>query len=58
MAGAFGIVSFAESEVVDVIRIDTVATTVWVEDEAESATCPAPKGSLGLIETIGGDIHR
>ncbi|MGV9963272.1 helix-turn-helix domain-containing protein [Streptomyces olivaceus] len=68
MAGAFSIVSFAESEAVDVVHIDTIATTVWVEDEVESAAYGsffdrtarlslAPRDSLRLIETISEDMH-
>src|SRR5262249_4159876 len=30
--GAFTIISFAESEAVDVVHADTIASTVWVED--------------------------
>lgn len=36
MTGPFGIVSFAESEAVDVIYVDTATTTVWVENESDS----------------------
>ncbi|MEU3898414.1 Scr1 family TA system antitoxin-like transcriptional regulator [Streptomyces sp. NPDC029519] len=68
MAGAFSIVSFVEPEAVDVVHVDTIAATAWVEDEAESATYSsffdrtarlslAPKDSLRLIETISEDMH-
>ncbi|MCV2463226.1 helix-turn-helix domain-containing protein [Streptomyces sp. ICN988] len=68
MAGAFSIVSFVEPEAVDVVHVDTIAATVWVEDEAESATYSsffdrtarlslAPKDSLRLIENISEDMH-
>lgn len=38
IAGPFSIISFAEMEAVDVVHVDTIASTVWVENEAESAT--------------------
>ncbi|MFD7298528.1 helix-turn-helix domain-containing protein [Streptomyces sp. NPDC059897] len=37
ITGPFTIVSFAESAAVDVVHADTIASTVWVENEAESA---------------------
>nr|WP_121711333.1 Scr1 family TA system antitoxin-like transcriptional regulator [Streptomyces sp. E5N91] len=57
-----------EPEAVDVVHVDTIAATVWVEDEAESATYSsffdrtarlslAPKDSLRLIENISEDMH-
>ncbi len=36
VAGPFNIISFAEAEAVDVVHVDTIASTVWVENEAES----------------------
>ncbi len=50
------------------VHVDTIAATVWVEDEAESATYSsffdrtarlslAPKDSLRLIENISEDMH-
>ncbi|MFF4830537.1 DUF5753 domain-containing protein [Streptomyces sp. NPDC001315] len=38
ITGPFSIVSFAETEAVDVVHVDTIASTVWVENETESAT--------------------
>ncbi|MFK0116843.1 DUF5753 domain-containing protein [Streptomyces sp. NPDC090994] len=68
MAGAFSIVSFAEPEAADVIHVDTIAATVWVEDEVESGTYSsffdrtarlslAPKDSLRLIESVSEDMR-
>ncbi|MFD4503945.1 DUF5753 domain-containing protein [Streptomyces sp. NPDC058457] len=39
--GAFTINSLAETAAVDVVHADTVASTVWVESEAESAAYSA-----------------
>ena len=36
ITGPFTIVSFEETEAVDVVHVDTIASTVWVENEAES----------------------
>ncbi|MEV0260620.1 helix-turn-helix transcriptional regulator [Streptomyces sp. NPDC050617] len=63
MAGAFNIVSFAEDEAVDVVHVDTMTATVWVENEDESAACRtyfdsatrlslSPHDSLSLISSI------
>ena len=63
MAGSFNIISFAETEAVDVVHVDSIAATVWVENDAESSTYSsffertarlslAPKNSLSLIESI------
>ncbi|QOV41487.1 helix-turn-helix domain-containing protein [Streptomyces ferrugineus] len=38
ITGPFSIISFAETEAVDVVHVDSIASTVWVENEAESAT--------------------
>lgn len=68
MAGSFNIISFAETEAVDVVHVDSIAATVWVENEAESTMYSsffdrtarlslAPRDSLGLIQTIGKDMH-
>jgi DNA-binding XRE family transcriptional regulator len=38
ITGPFSIVSFAETEAVDVVHVDTIVSTVWVENEPESAT--------------------
>jgi hypothetical protein len=35
ITGPFTIISFAENEAVDVVHADTIASTVWVENEAE-----------------------
>ncbi|WP_107471350.1 helix-turn-helix domain-containing protein [Streptomyces monashensis] len=37
ITGPFTIISFAESEALDVVHADTVMSTVWVENEGESA---------------------
>lgn len=68
MAGSFNIISFAESEAVDVVHVDSIAATVWVENDAESSTYSsffertarlslAPKDSLSLIESISEDMQ-
>ncbi|MEW2566910.1 helix-turn-helix transcriptional regulator [Streptomyces sp. NPDC047070] len=68
VAGSFNIVSFAETEAMDVVHVDSIAATVWVENDTESATYSsffertarlslAPKDSLGLIESISEDMH-
>ncbi|MFE0100321.1 helix-turn-helix domain-containing protein [Streptomyces sp. NPDC059009] len=68
MAGAFTIVSFAEAGAMDVVHVDTIAATVWIENEAESATYSsffdrtarlslAPRDSLRLIESISEDMQ-
>ncbi|WP_461058231.1 DUF5753 domain-containing protein [Streptomyces pseudoechinosporeus] len=41
ITGPFTIVSFAETEAVDVVHADTIVSTVWVENEAESAAYSA-----------------
>ncbi|RVU19295.1 XRE family transcriptional regulator [Streptomyces antnestii] len=63
----FTIVSFAETEAVDVVHADTIASTVWVENEAESAAYGgffdrtarlslAQHDSVLLIDTIRQEI--
>jgi DNA-binding XRE family transcriptional regulator len=63
IAGAFTIISFAETEAVDVVHADTIASTVWVEDEGESTAYStffertarlslAQQDSAQLIDTI------
>lgn len=37
IAGSFNIISFAETEAVDVVHVDSIAATVWIENDAESA---------------------
>ncbi|WP_235990301.1 DUF5753 domain-containing protein [Streptomyces ureilyticus] len=37
VGGAFNITSFAETEAVDVVHVDAITSTVWVENEADSA---------------------
>ncbi|WP_053741188.1 DUF5753 domain-containing protein [Streptomyces sp. NRRL WC-3618] len=37
ISGPFTIVSFVETEAVDVVHADAIASTVWVENESESA---------------------
>uniref|UniRef100_A0AAU2V9W3 Helix-turn-helix domain-containing protein n=1 Tax=Streptomyces sp. NBC_00003 TaxID=2903608 RepID=A0AAU2V9W3_9ACTN len=41
MGGAFNIVSFAEAGAVDVVHMDTLGSTVWAENQAESAAYSA-----------------
>lgn len=61
--GSFSIISFAEAEAVDVVHADTIASTVWVEDAAESTGYSAffertarlslaQRDSVLLIDTI------
>lgn len=68
IGGSFNIISFAEAEAVDVVHVDSIAATVWVENEADSATYGsffdrtarlglAPKDSLRLIERISEGMH-
>jgi hypothetical protein len=62
-ASSFSIISFVEPEAVDVIHTDTIGSTVWVENEADSAIyrsffertarqALAPHDSVVLIESI------
>jgi hypothetical protein len=59
----FTIISFTETDAVDVVHADTITSTVWVEDEAESRAYStffertarlslAPHDSTQLINTI------
>lgn len=59
----FTIISFAEADAVDVIHMDTIGSTVWVESPAESPMyhtffertarqALAPRDSLTLIDSI------
>ncbi|MFE3828895.1 helix-turn-helix domain-containing protein [Streptomyces sp. NPDC059092] len=68
MASAFNIVSFAETESVDVVHVDTITSTLWVENEEDSSVYStffdrtarkslAPKDSLSLIQNIGKGMH-
>ena len=41
ITGPFTIISFAETEAVDVVHADTIVSTVWVENEAESSAYSA-----------------
>ncbi|MGW3950551.1 helix-turn-helix domain-containing protein [Streptomyces sp. NPDC004752] len=63
ITGPFTVISFAESEAVDVVHADTIMSTVWVEDEAESGAYStffertarlslAQRDSARLIDTI------
>ncbi|MFD7662451.1 helix-turn-helix domain-containing protein [Streptomyces sp. NPDC059788] len=63
ITGPFNIVSFAETEAVDVVHVDGIASTVWVENADDSATYAAffdrtarlslaPRDSVALIDTI------
>ncbi|MEV0274943.1 helix-turn-helix transcriptional regulator [Streptomyces sp. NPDC050610] len=63
MAGAFNIVSFAEEEAVDVVHVDTMVSTVWVENETEGAAYRtyfdrtsrlglSPHDTLSLIDSL------
>jgi hypothetical protein len=67
ITGPFTIISFAEAEAVDVVHADTIASTVWVENEAESAAYStffertarlslAPHDSALLIDTLRQEI--
>ncbi|MGW3123578.1 helix-turn-helix domain-containing protein [Streptomyces sp. NPDC001107] len=68
MAGAFNIISFAEAQAVDVVHVDSIAATVWIESESESTMYGsffdrtarlslAPRDSLSLIESISEDMN-
>lgn len=68
IGGSFNVLSFAEAEAVDVVHVDSIAATVWVENEADSTTYSsffdrtarvslAPKDSLRLIENICEDMR-
>ncbi len=37
ITGPFTILSFNQAEVVDVVQADTIASSVWVENEAASS---------------------
>lgn len=37
VTGSFNIMSFADAEAVDVVHVDTIASTVWVENEEEGS---------------------
>ncbi|MFD5780210.1 DUF5753 domain-containing protein [Streptomyces sp. NPDC126933] len=63
VVGSFNIVSFAETEAVDVVHTDTIVSTVWVENDEEGAVYSsffdrtarlslAPKDSVTLIDSI------
>ncbi|MFJ8504636.1 helix-turn-helix domain-containing protein [Streptomyces avermitilis] len=67
ISGPFTIISFAETEAVDMVHADTIASTVWVENEAESAAYStffnrtarlslAQHDSVQLIDTIRQEI--
>lgn len=67
ISGPFTIISFAETEAVDVVHADAIASTVWVENEAESTAYStffdrtarlslAPRDSALLIDTIRQEI--
>jgi len=67
ISGPFTIISFAETEAVDVVHADAIASTVWVENETESAAYSgffertarlslAPRDSVQLIDTIRQEI--
>ncbi|MFD0357381.1 helix-turn-helix domain-containing protein [Streptomyces sp. NPDC127110] len=63
IVGPFNIVSFAEAGAVDVVHVDVIGSTVWVESRDESAVYGryfdrtsrmslAPRDSVELIESI------
>ncbi|MFI1676897.1 Scr1 family TA system antitoxin-like transcriptional regulator [Streptomyces sp. NPDC020607] len=62
IAGSFSIVSFAETEAMDVVHVDSIAATesamyrTFFERTARLSL--APRDSLSLIETISEDMHR
>ncbi|MEU2583234.1 helix-turn-helix transcriptional regulator [Streptomyces avermitilis] len=67
ISGPFSIISFAETEAVDMVHADTIASTVWVENDAESAAYStffdrtarlslAQHDSAQLIDTIRQEI--
>lgn len=63
MGGAFNIVSFADDTAIDVVHVDTIASTQWVEDADQGTTYSkffdqtarlslSPHTSLKLIDSI------
>ncbi|GAA1194263.1 helix-turn-helix transcriptional regulator [Streptomyces hebeiensis] len=63
VTSSFNIISFAEGDAIDVVHADTIASTVWVENEQEGAVYGAffdrtarlslaPKDSVRLIDSI------
>ncbi|MGW1768152.1 helix-turn-helix domain-containing protein [Streptomyces sp. NPDC002073] len=63
VAGAFSMLSFADAGAVDVVHVDTIASTVWVESDEEAGLCSryfdrtarmslAPRDSVDLIDSI------
>ncbi|MFJ9212553.1 Scr1 family TA system antitoxin-like transcriptional regulator [Streptomyces sp. NPDC102264] len=69
VGGPFNILSFADEGAVDVIHMDGLGSTVWVEGEQESAAyaqlfgrlCAAslsPYDSVQLIEGIGKEMSE
>lgn len=63
VGSSFNIISFAETDAVDVVHTDTIVSTVWVENEDEGAVYSsffdrtarlslAPKDSVSLINSI------
>ncbi|WP_405912860.1 helix-turn-helix domain-containing protein [Streptomyces sp. NBC_00963] len=63
VASSFNIISFADAQAVDVVHVDTITSTVWVENEDGGATYSsvfdrtarqslAPRDSVSLIDSI------
>ncbi len=63
IGGTFNVVSFAEAEAMDVVHMDVIGSTVWVENREESAgyrqhfdriarLSLAPRDSIDLIASI------
>lgn len=63
MTGAFNIVSFAEAEAIDVVHVDAIGSTVWVESLEQAAVYStffertarlslSPADSINLIDSI------
>ncbi|MFI6004306.1 DUF5753 domain-containing protein [Streptomyces sp. NPDC051366] len=63
IGGTFNVVSFAEAEAMDVVHVDVIGSTVWVESREQSALYRryfdrtarmslAPRDSIDLIDSI------
>ncbi|MEV6727471.1 MULTISPECIES: helix-turn-helix transcriptional regulator [unclassified Streptomyces] len=63
IGGTFNVVSFAEAEAMDVVHVDVIGSTVWVESREQSAVYSryfdrtarmslAPRDSIDLIDSI------
>ncbi|MEU3772955.1 helix-turn-helix transcriptional regulator [Streptomyces sp. NPDC032472] len=69
IVGPFNVVSFAEAEAIDVVHVDVIGSTVWVESGEESVQYRryfdrtarmslAPRDSIDLIDSIRKGFQR